>query len=76
MLWVYYMTGIRINEGTAVYWNNVDIIKKRLIIHNMLIIKNRTDWKRNSYTKAEDGKRIIAWNGLDIKVKCISIYEG
>ena len=51
MLWVYYMTGIRVNEGTALYWNNVDLIKKRLIVHHMLIIKNRNEWKRNSYTQ-------------------------
>lgn len=68
MLWLYYMTGIRVNEGTALYWNNVDLTKKRLIIHHMLIIKNRTDWKRNSYTKTEDGKRIIALDDDTIKI--------
>lgn len=68
MLWLYYMTGIRVNEGTALYWNNVDLIKKRLIIHHMLIIKNRTDWKRNSYTKTEDGKRIIALDDDTIRI--------
>lgn len=68
MLWLYYMTGIRVNEGTALYWNNVDLIKKRLIVHHMLIIKNRTDWKRNSYTKTEDGKRIIALDDDTIKI--------
>lgn len=68
MLWAYYMTGIRVNEGTALYWNNVDLIKKRLIIHHMLIIKNRTDWKRNSYTKTEDGKRIIALDDDTVKI--------
>lgn len=68
MLWVYYMTGIRVNEGTALYWNNVDLIKKRLTVHHMLIVKNRTDWKRNSYTKTEDGKRIIALDDDTIKI--------
>ncbi|MDU5210547.1 MAG: tyrosine-type recombinase/integrase [Clostridium sp.] len=68
MLWVYYMTGIRVNEGTALYWNNVDLTKKRLTIHHMLIIKNKTEWKRNSYTKTEDGKRIIALDDDTIKI--------
>lgn len=68
MLWVYYMTGIRVNEGTALYWNNVDLVKKRLIVHHMLILKNREDWKRNSYTKTEDGKRIIALDDDTIKI--------
>lgn len=68
MLWVYYMTGIRVNEGTALYWNNVDLVKKRLIVHHMLIIKNREEWKRNSYTKTEDGKRIIALDDDTVEI--------
>lgn len=68
ILWLYYMTGIRVNEGTALYWNNVDLIKKRLIVHHMLIIKNKTEWRRNSYTKTEDGKRIIALDDDTIKI--------
>jgi integrase len=68
MLWVYYMTGVRVNEGTALYWNNVDFVKKRLIVHHMLIVKNKTDWKRNSYTKTEDGKRILALDDDTIKI--------
>lgn len=68
MLWVYYMTGIRVNEGTALYWNNVDLVKKRLIVHHMLIIKNRENWKRNSYTKTEDGKRIIALDDDTVEI--------
>ncbi len=62
------MTGIRVNEGTALYWNDIDLIKKRIRIHHMLILKNRTDWKRNSYTKTEDGKRIVALDDDTIKI--------
>lgn len=60
MLWVYYMTGIRVNEGTALYWNDIDLKKKRMRVHHMLVLKNRHNWKRNTYTKTEDGKRVIA----------------
>lgn len=68
MLWVYYMTGVRVNEGTALYWENVDFSKKRLIVHHMLIVKSRTCWKRNSYTKTEDGKRIIALDDDTVEI--------
>lgn len=68
MLWMYYMTGIRVNEGTALYWNDVDLSKKRLRVHHMLIIKTRNNWKRNSYTKTEDGKRIIALDDDTINI--------
>ncbi len=62
------MTGIRVNEGTALYWNDVDLSKKRLRGHHMLIIKTRNNWKRNSYTKTEDGKRIIALDDDTINI--------
>ncbi|GGL63078.1 tyrosine-type recombinase/integrase [Sporolactobacillus putidus] len=60
MLWVYYMTGVRVNEGTALWWDDVDFMKKRLRVHHMLIMKNKHDWQRNDYTKTADGKRTIA----------------
>ncbi|KEP26972.1 tyrosine-type recombinase/integrase [Bacillus zhangzhouensis] len=68
MLWVYYMTGIRVNEGTALWWNDVDLKNKRLRVHHMLIMKTRREWKRNSYTKTEDGKRIIALDDDTINI--------
>ena len=68
MLWVYYMTGIRVNEGTALFWNNVDLVKKCLVVHHMLIVKNRKNYKRNNYTKTEDGKRIIALDDDTVKI--------
>ena len=68
MLWVYYMTGIRVNEGTALYWNDVDLEKKRLKVHHMLIVKNRKEWRKNSYTKTEDGKRIIALDDDTVQI--------
>lgn len=71
MLWVYYMTGIRVNEGTALRWNDVDLKNKRLRVHHMLIMKTRSDWKRNSYTKTEDGKRIIALDDDTINILTI-----
>lgn len=68
MLWVYFMTGIRVNEGAALYWNDVDLSKKRLRVHHMLILKSKMDWKRNSYTKTEDGKRVITLDDDTIKI--------
>lgn len=68
MLWVYYMTGIRVNEGTALHWSDIDLEKKRLRVHHMLILKSKQDWKRNSYTKTEVGKRIIALDNDTINI--------
>lgn len=68
MIWVYFNTGIRVNEGTALCWNDIDLGKKRLRVHHMLVLRNKNDWKRNSYTKTEDGKRIIALDNDTIEI--------
>ena len=68
MLFLYFTTGVRVNEGTALYWNDVDLVKKRLRVHHMLILKSKNDWKRNSYTKTEHGKRVITLDDDTIKV--------
>ncbi|WP_017547417.1 tyrosine-type recombinase/integrase [Salinicoccus carnicancri] len=68
MLWIYFMTGVRVNEGTALWWDDVDFEKKRLRVHHMLIVKNKNNWKRNNYTKTTDGKRTIALDDDTIKI--------
>lgn len=60
MLWTYFMTGIRVNEGCALQWADVDFDHARIRIHNMLVIKSKDNWIRNPYTKTEDGKRMIS----------------
>ncbi|MBG9984457.1 site-specific integrase [Aerococcaceae bacterium DSM 111022] len=60
MLWIYFMTGIRVNEGCALQWSDIDFKNARLRIHHMLVIKTKTEWTRNPYTKTEDGKRMIS----------------
>ena len=54
------MTGVRVNEGCVLQWNDVDFDKQRLRVHHMLIVKNKKEWTRNSYTKTNDGKRMIS----------------
>lgn len=68
MLWIYFMTGIRVNEGCALQWNDVDFDKKRLRVHHMLIVKNKKEWIRNSYTKTEDGKRMISLDDDTLRI--------
>ena len=59
MLWTYFMTGIRVNEGCALYWNDINFNQKKMSIHNMLIIKSKTKWHRQPYTKTNEGNRVI-----------------
>lgn len=67
-LWVYYMTGIRVNEGTALWWNDVDFEKKQLRVHHMLVTKSRKNYNRKNHTKTVDGKRVLALDGDTLEV--------
>ncbi|ASF27932.1 integrase [Bacillus amyloliquefaciens] len=68
MLWTYFMTGIRVSEGTALWWEDIDFKNKRLRVHHSLYLKNKSDWKRKAYTKTDDGKRIISLDEDTIQV--------
>jgi len=34
------MAGIRVNEGTALHWNDIDLTKKRIRVHHMRFRSN------------------------------------
>lgn len=68
MLWVYFMTGVRVNEGTALWWEDVDFKNKRLRVHHSLYLRNKSNWQRKNYTKTEDGKRIISLDNDTIEI--------
>lgn len=44
MLWLYYTTGMRVSEGLALTWDDVDFEKKTLRIHGTL------EWYKGEYT--------------------------
>lgn len=71
MLFLYYTTGVRVNEGTAIFWNDIDFEQHQLRIHHILEIKSRKKFKRKAYTKTDEGKRIIALDDttMDVLVK-------
>jgi len=60
MIWIYYMTGIRVSEGLALNWNDIDFKKKKLRIHHTLDMINQQNFYRKPYTKTENGMRIIS----------------
>ncbi len=41
MLYLYYTTGIRVNEGTALYWSDIAFGQQQLRIHHMLEVQSR-----------------------------------
>lgn len=60
MLWLYFCTGVRVNEGTAIWWNDIDFDKKELRVAHMLIMTNKNNWRRQNHTKTDSGLRIIS----------------
>jgi integrase len=68
MLWVYFSTGIRVNEGTGLWWSDIDFEKKNMKVHHMLVIQSKNKWKRNNYTKTADGMRTIALDSDTLEI--------
>ena len=60
MLWLYYVTGIRVSEGLALYWSDIDFSKKTLRVHHNLIMNSKKDYTRSLTLKTENSKRIIS----------------
>ena len=60
LLWLYFCTGLRVNEGTALWWNNIDFDKKQLTVNHMLIMSSKSKWIRQNHTKTDSGLRTIS----------------
>lgn len=68
LLWLYFCTGVRVNEGTALWRDDINFSKKELHIGHMMIISSKTNWIRQSHTKTDSGLRTIS---LDDDTICI-----
>ena len=62
LLWLYYFTGMRVNEATALYWKDIDFNKKTLTINHNLQYINKQNWVRRNILKTTSSRRTI---GLD-----------
>uniref|UniRef100_UPI00403F9A6D tyrosine-type recombinase/integrase n=1 Tax=Candidatus Enterococcus willemsii TaxID=1857215 RepID=UPI00403F9A6D len=68
LIWLYYMTGIRVSEGLALHWTDVDLKRKKLRIHHTLDMKNQNDFIRKPYTKTESGMRTISLDDDTVRI--------
>lgn len=59
MLWLYYTTGMRVSEGLALTWSDVDLGKKSLRIHGTLEWVSG-EYRVKPYTKTKSSQRIIS----------------
>lgn len=69
LVWLYYMTGVRVNEGTALWWNeNIDFKNKRIKVWHNMVNVNQKDFAREAKLKTDSGRRIIAIDDDTIEI--------
>ena len=59
MFLLYYRTGLRVSEGFALTWNDINLEKKKMMVYHNLEYKNKVDYRIKAYTKTNSGKRVI-----------------
>ncbi|MGL5916429.1 MAG: tyrosine-type recombinase/integrase, partial [Culicoidibacterales bacterium] len=68
IVWLLFMTGLRVNEATALRWSyDIDFENKTLSVQHSLRIKTKTDWYLGP-TKTRAGIRTIALDNDTIEI--------
>ncbi|XJS10171.1 tyrosine-type recombinase/integrase [Aerococcaceae bacterium WGS1372] len=67
MLWLYYTTGMRVSEGLALTWSDVDLEKKTLRIHGTLEWR-LGEYRVKPYTKTKSSQRVISLDDDTISI--------
>ncbi|MBC2135334.1 site-specific integrase [Listeria innocua] len=59
IIWLYYFTGVRVSEGTALTWNDVDLDKAEIIINKTFSQDSDGKQTLHEHTKTHAGMRTI-----------------
>ena len=70
MIFLYYMTGLRVGEGQALRWSDIDLKEGRLKVAHTIDFRNRHDFVVKNFTKTASGMRNIS-----IDPKTVSILK-
>lgn len=68
MIWLYFYTGIRVSEGLALYWSDIDFKKQKMSISHNLDYANKHNWERKNKLKTEKSKRVISIDDTTVEV--------
>lgn len=68
MVWLYYMTGMRVNEATALWYEDIDFENKQIRVWHNLDFINGKNWKRKTKMKTEAGRRIISIDDDTVRI--------
>lgn len=65
---LYFMTGLRVNEATALYWEDINFTKKQIHVTHNLLIKNQKEYVRSSDMKTANASRYISLDNHTLDV--------
>ncbi|MCK1157646.1 tyrosine-type recombinase/integrase [Streptococcus uberis] len=68
VIWVYYMTGVRVSEGFSLIWSDFDLENQRLFVHSTLEVFKGGIYQRKEQTKTDAGIRFIDLDDETVKV--------
>lgn len=68
MLVLYFMTGMRVNEATALYWEDIDFKRKQIHVCHNLLIKNQKVFERSDDLKTTNANRFISLDDTTIEI--------
>lgn len=60
LIWLYFMTGIRVGEGQALQWSDIDFKNSCIRIYHNISFKNKDNYTINPYTKTASSMRVIS----------------
>ncbi|MGX7030852.1 tyrosine-type recombinase/integrase [Vagococcus zengguangii] len=68
MLTLYFMTGMRVNEATALYWEDIDFKRKQIHVCHNLLIKNQKEFERSDDLKTTNANRFISLDDTTVEI--------
>lgn len=68
MVWLYYVTGIRVSEGLALRWSNIDFKNKKMKVYYNLERLPEGRYNLKPYLKTDNGRRVISLDNTTIKI--------
>lgn len=68
ILYLYFTCGMRVSEGLALTYDDIDFEHHRLKIHKTLEMKNKNDYELKPYTKTINGIRTISLDNDTIRI--------
>lgn len=68
MLIVYFMTGMRVNEATALYWEDIDWARKQVHVRHNLVLKTKRDYIRSTDMKTKNAQRFVSLDDSTLQI--------